>query len=500
VLEKKEGNGMGIGRNSPCPCGSLKKYKKCCKGKVEWEKLGNVADGLPYLSARGRNLVFLNALAGILGLDTLDTSKGIKGFKDAFTPDRVRLIFQAVGDIWANPAWVKDALTAEASNNSALYTGTYDPERVFNGIGRVSLYSDTILLPDPFPHPRFIRSQYNPLDVPEQYLGTALRWSTLWLTLAPWIEAGIVRFVRTLGDLDPALELKLIAAQRKKYESEPRLKDAMDRFVKDNAQIFDSYKKSIMLSMPDQMAIQAFKNLRKGNVTDEEVKMFLNGLQQMRDNDPYYVDPKNEKGEQVPALMHVSSGANIEEAKLMANLSGSHLLTDMEPRWIEIALDREAGQIDDGGWSAFSQAFQDLPFKYLRNVPLGTALRLRQEGRLEGLRSFLRRSWNAAVPEQQPSRSAVENLAAELQEKINEAEAEWDKIDRDLLKWFGSTSAVGALVGPAIGVGAAGWGAAAIGVALAGMTELAVAHGLRDSYAKRYPAAFFLSLQKQLKD
>ena len=26
---------MSIGRNDPCPCGSGKKYKKCCYGKLE---------------------------------------------------------------------------------------------------------------------------------------------------------------------------------------------------------------------------------------------------------------------------------------------------------------------------------------------------------------------------------------------------------------------------------------------------------------------------------
>lgn len=28
-----EGENMKIGRNDPCPCGSGKKYKKCCLGK-----------------------------------------------------------------------------------------------------------------------------------------------------------------------------------------------------------------------------------------------------------------------------------------------------------------------------------------------------------------------------------------------------------------------------------------------------------------------------------
>ena len=30
---------MKIGRNAPCPCGSGKKYKKCCLNKTKEEKI-----------------------------------------------------------------------------------------------------------------------------------------------------------------------------------------------------------------------------------------------------------------------------------------------------------------------------------------------------------------------------------------------------------------------------------------------------------------------------
>ena len=29
------------GRNKPCVCGSGKKFKKCCKGKIQYNNLGN---------------------------------------------------------------------------------------------------------------------------------------------------------------------------------------------------------------------------------------------------------------------------------------------------------------------------------------------------------------------------------------------------------------------------------------------------------------------------
>ena len=40
----KVGTKKKIGRNEPCPCGSGKKYKKCCLGKAENQELDELDD------------------------------------------------------------------------------------------------------------------------------------------------------------------------------------------------------------------------------------------------------------------------------------------------------------------------------------------------------------------------------------------------------------------------------------------------------------------------
>ena len=87
-------------------------------------------------------------------------------------------------------------------------------------------------------------------------------------------------------------------------------------------------------------------------------------------------------------------------------------------------------------WSPFAKAFHRLEINYLENVPLKAALRLRNDGRLQDMRGFLRKIWNAAGDDSF-AEANVENLASELLEKVREAEGEWSKIDRDLLKWLG---------------------------------------------------------------
>ena len=110
------------------------------------------------------------------------------------------------------------------------------------------------------------------------------------------------------------------------------------------------------------------------------------------------------------------------------------------------------------------------------------------------MRGFLRKVWkNAATPDSFENVNAL-NLAAELQEKVREADDEWAKIDRDLIKWFGT---LGSATTATILSGAVGWVPAGISAAVAGATVLAVSQHQRNSFEKRYPAGFFLKLKKK---
>jgi len=46
---------LKIGRNEPCPCGSGKKYKKCCLGKPEEQKYAEaIIDSQSYFKNNSR--------------------------------------------------------------------------------------------------------------------------------------------------------------------------------------------------------------------------------------------------------------------------------------------------------------------------------------------------------------------------------------------------------------------------------------------------------------
>ena len=72
-------------------------------------------------------------------------------------------------------------------------------------------------------------------------------------------------------------------------------------------------------------------------------------------------------------------------------MTGSYLYTDFDFRWKEISSIANRGDDRQELWGPITQAFQKLDFKFLNKVNPMFANRIKQEGRLENMRNFLRR-------------------------------------------------------------------------------------------------------------
>jgi hypothetical protein len=232
------------------------------------------------------------------------------------------------------------------------------------------------------------------------------------------------------------------------------------------------------------------KAAERDDLSFGEVMDYINSR---RAADPDFLEPAKPG---VSRLLISSSGASYDIAKLTAELSGSYLITDLYGRWKEIELDRASHSAESKAWAPFAKAVQSAPFKYFGQVRLEDALKLRQEGRLEELRAFFHRVWRQAVKGDEYGEANAVALADELHDKLREAEAEWDKIDRDLVKMVvagGTASALAA--GPLIASGHAAYVAAAVAVAGGGPVLASTME--RGSFAHRFPAAFFMDLSKR---
>lgn len=476
---------------------SGKKYKKCCQGKIEWEKLfsNKAVDPIRYLSLRGKNLIFLNSIADALQLNSINPPKEWSQIKKACTPEAVKKIHESVSLIWPDGADLARVFSLEKSETSGLYTGTYDPGFLLRGVTRHCLYSDTILLIDPFMDHRTIRPKYNPVDNPQSHRATTLRYIMLWLTLAPWVEAGIIKFVRTPGDFDYNLFHGCMEKEEEKFKKNPEFAQILPEEVskiKDSARTDEFYEYYFLLHPDEFLRDEFFKANPNKSIND--LNLFLEYINKRREHHPYFVPPEEKKSGS--EFLAWTTGTNYEMAKITSSLTGSHLITDMKSRWKEIELDRDVLKVNDSQWLAFSKSFQGLDLKFLNNVPLDIALKLRKENKLEDLRSFFRRIWKASATDKIMDETNSQHLADEMKHHIREASSEWEKIDRELIKWFGleCASAVTAGLNSIASGTAAFYGA---GLAIAGITNLAVAWHQRKDIFKRFPASFFLTLKNE---
>lgn len=483
-----------IGHNDSCPCGSGRKYKRCCRGKVDWnEILRTGADWKPHLSNRGRNILFANRLSEALQLDTGNV-RSLTDYKAAFTADAVRQIHEALIEVWPPDLDITSVLEASRQDISALYIGDYGLEYITRGIVRHSTYANKILVVDPFVYPLSVRDEFNPILEPEQYRTQALKNSNFWFSLLPWIEAGIIEIIRTPADFNRELNWESLKRQQRKFEESEELKAAAKASVEElrkrhmDKQAFQH----LLLSAPDPYIEKTIKELglEKDGYT---AKDFLEYVHAERARDSDFLEPLGQDSNS--GQLHVmTTGTSYDIAQLTASITRSYLVTDLQVKWREIELDRESHNVESRVWSPFAKAFQESPFRYLNQIRLEHALKLRQEGRLDSLRSFLLRVWRHARTEGPFDDANALLLTEELQEEVAKAEQEWRQIDQDLLKLIGGELGTGLLAaGPLI---AAGYGnfLAAAGVTV-GATTLAASWRQRKQFPDRFPAAFFMRIE-----
>ena len=488
---------MSIGRNAPCPCASRKKYKHCCLGSVNWEDIPPGSEAhFRNLTIRGKNEIFLANLADALQIDRLDRGSW-SNVKDACTQQAVKKIYASIIELWPDEEDLNRALDASRKEATALYVGSYEEELLFRGLTRHLLYSDTILLPDPFSDPRRLRDQYSPLENPNAFRVTTLKWARIWLLLAPWIAEGVVQFIRTPGDFDIELWHACADASIAKFDSNPDLKQIAQEDVSEMTSRLAANELNL-LKMPDAYLVRQFTEVQQSACPDGpseiDVQQFMDWVWSMRRDHPYFIaDPSGTGNMLNNQITQLFSGANYEMAKLTASLTGSHLITDMRSRWEEIKLDTDKEKLGQDPWQPFAKAFGKLEFQFLNDVPLQTALEVRKQGFLSSFRAFFRDVWRKSVQPDEFSETNAVVLGDSLRDEMRKAKDEFDKIHIEIGRWLtvGALSAGQRIISPASAdyIGA--------GVLLAAGTIAGGAALLRGRNLRKVSPAAYLLRMKQ---
>lgn len=489
IFRKSRGNFMfnsKLGRNDPCPCGSGRKYKKCHLNKQD---LPPKQSFISQRSIKERNIILYNAIWDIFGFSK---GKNWNDFRREMSDDQVRELYRVIGWLWPTNTDIISLLPKADTSLRGFYMGETRPglNSILQNIVRYSLYSDELLVVSPFYNPMTIAPQYNPVVHTELYKQDTLEMVAFMFRLAPWIEAGIVSMIPNPCDFDPTLRRSVWDMARKRWEEQK-----LDITDETKAKIEPRGKAMLAKTMyrlpKDQLAISIKRALPR--LTNKELEDQIKYIQKLRENDPMILN------RELPAegeLQVMRYGANLELALYIGQLTGSYLYTDIPEQWREILSSAQNPSGEGEMWSPLTKSFQELEFKFLSNIDPKFAYRLKEEGRLEKFRSFLRRVWIeiGGNPSYEQANKLARQFAEELQEEYGKTKEEWAEIDKELMKWLAGPEGIVGLIS-----GAMNWQIPALGFCIRGVGKLLEARTNRKNFKENVPLAIFLELDNKKK-
>ena len=467
----------GLGRNELCHCGTGKKYKHCCLS------LDEEAASRDRLAQSARTLVDKNRAILEATKDIFQLDRPWNAVKDGMSDARISAFYQFVVSLWPEGTSADIILPPPDDSLRALYLGENEPEMMLENVFRFSLYADQILLVNPFPNPNTLAEKFNPVVHPGEWRIQTLRTVYQLKMLTPWVESGLVILIPDPGELDRELRTKTWDL------AEERLKGFRPTSADIESSMLRNRTRRAFLLAPRSYHERILRTTNP-NLTEAFAKQVLDEIERDRVEDPLL--PHDTIDRMPDQMMVANMGTNLEMGTYICQATGAFPYTNVKFRWNEIL--RANGSLDATAqvWSPLTHAFQQLKFKFLNNVDSDFACALREEGRLESFRGYLRKLWRTLGGE--PDLSKLEAMARdfrdELTQEYKQAQAEWDAIDRQLLKWavptLGSAVVTG-LISPAIGSG----------LVVAGVGELVQSHLKRREFRKKVPMSVFIDLDKK---
>ncbi|MCK1595884.1 SEC-C metal-binding domain-containing protein [Bradyrhizobium sp. 164] len=468
--------------NEPCYCGSGKRYKHCHflrARSVEADPLG-WAD----VSLARRNRILISAAEDIFGFRK---GRTWQEFKSKIADEEIREFFKVHGSMWGPETnWVGIMPKPGDGKLRGLYLGDVRPELILRNLLRFSLYNDQILVIDPFPNARNIKPKYNPIDNPHQYKAEMIKLIYFLFQIKPWIENELVQLIPDPGDIDRELKWDTVELAQSR-----RAGLVIDEA--DLAEVQDLGQQDLgrFLSAMDDQSLLGMVKKSGQSLSGEQERKFLDYMRRQLREDPLALNqPVGRRGQ----LTMMRGGTNIETALLISNVTGAFPYTSMRTRWQEIMSVSEELSETARIWSPLAKTFHSLDFKFLNNVDVEFAKMVREDGRLEGFRGFLRSVGKGAT--EISSLSSQDNFVRDTKDALigehQKATAEWDKIQNDFAGWAGAGLA-GAFLGGHIIPDVAALSAGVV----ATLGQLFRRHLKRAHFRKTNPLSVFIDLSEK---
>jgi len=405
ALLKKNKRDRKIGANDPCPCGSGKKYKKCCRGKPADERpASNV------LSIRERNLFFFDIVTGILGVNNGGNLEWDE-LRRNLTDDKIVEIYKAIAALWPPDTDLFALLPRPDSNVlRALFTGVIDPRVTYMNIACFSFYADEILIQNPFANANNMRKEFSPIENPGKYRDDTIKNLFFLFLIIPWIEVGLINLFPDPWNFNYALMKTVMDAAEKRKNTitfdEKSFKQMEDLF-------FEDYKRTIF-TLPDENLKNFIRHTSK-NLSEEEISKLIEYTKRMNAKDPFVDLNPGKPGKESSQMLILRTTPNMEMTMFLAQATGSMIITDNSFRWSEIcsSIPYYYG-ISNNPWAKFETFASNYPVKFPLIIEQRTHRQEMKKSEFMSVKKVLKRLWNSINTDQAPNDSQIDNLQNEF--------------------------------------------------------------------------------------
>jgi hypothetical protein len=337
-----------LGRNDRCGCGSGNKYKHCCLDVPhELRTTWSVA------SIRERHLTFCNCIRGVLGLDSGKTWLDVRR---ELSKEQIKAIYGVYSILWPRETDIYSLLPKPDGKFRGLYTGPLDVRSI--GIGALPMASmfDEFLIETPITNPNNVRPEFSPIENPASYKYQALKDFMFMLELEPYIGLGLVNLIPDPSEFDMPLMKAMMEMARERGDKQEILNE-QDRRLHLRMSIEDLLNVTAM--MPRQVRVQFLVN--DLGLDETAANQTVDALEGSAETSPLMMLQQVEPGNG-GQFLQFRMGPNYEMSLLIAQATGSVLVTDSGSRWQELiaAQNREQG-IVIYPWSEAHSQFNALP-------------------------------------------------------------------------------------------------------------------------------------------
>lgn len=308
-----------IGNNDNCPCGSGKKFKKCCKNKKEEER-----PSWSTWSIRERNLTLINGIFDILGLNK---GKNWIDVRKEISNEQIKKIYQLIKSLWSIDSDIIDLLPKSDESMRVLYSGIIHPD-IVDEMTKLTIYFDEVLVESPFLNPNNLHKEYNPLDNPSQFKLNTLKNIQFLIRLIPFIENGSINLIPDITNFYPKLKKQVV-----KMAKERAIKNNIKLEHEELEWLHNEMTKEGLLLLDEESFIHQIKKTQK--ISKEENKDLREYYHKERLENPYI--PLQDNIFNDGGQLNINKiSPNYESSLLLSQITGSILITNNKYRWNEI--------------------------------------------------------------------------------------------------------------------------------------------------------------------